>query len=99
MYIYFDFDFLVVWSISLSFCEVVRFSEDILFVDLVMKLFNDSVKFLFNVLSFRLVEGENIGFVLLVNFRFVFCIEYRFFDDIDRCKVWLLLREGWDIEK
>lgn len=99
MYTYFDLDLLAAWSISLSLCEAVRPSEDILFVDPVMKLSNDPVKLPLNASPLRPVEGENIGPASLANLRSALCTEYRLPDDTDRCKAWLSLREGWDTEK
>lgn len=99
MYTYFDLDLLAAWSISLSLCEAVRPSEDILFVDPVMKLSNDPVKLPLNASPLRPAEGENIGPASLANLRSALCTEYRLPDDTDRCKAWLSLREGWDTEK
>lgn len=99
MYTYFDLDLLAAWSISLSLCEAVLPSEDILFVDPVMKLSNDPVKLPLNASPLRPAEGENIGPASLANLRSALCTEYRLPDDTDRCKAWLSLREGWDTEK
>lgn len=99
MYTYFDLDLLAAWSISLSLCEAVRPSEDILFVDPVMKLSNDPVKLPLNASPLRPAEGENIGPASLANLRSALCTEYRLPDDTDRCKAWLSLTEGWDTEK
>lgn len=99
MYTYFDLDLLAAWSISLSLCEAVRPSEDILFVDPVMKLSNDPVKLPLNASPLRPAEGENMGPASLANLRSALCTEYRLPDDTDRCKAWLSLREGWDTEK
>lgn len=99
MYTYFDLDLLAAWSISLSLCEAVRPSEDILFVDPVMKLSNDPVKLPLNASPLRPVEGENIGPASLANLRSALCTEYRLPDDTDRCNAWLSLREGWDTVK
>lgn len=99
MYTYFDLDLLAAWSISLSLCEAVRPSEDILFVDPVMKLSNDPVKLPLNASPLRPAEGENMGPTSLANLRSALCTEYRLPDDTDRCKAWLSLREGWDTEK
>lgn len=86
MYTYFDLDLLAAWSISLSLCEAVRPSEDILFVDPVMKLSNDPVKLPLNASPLRPAEGENIGPASLANLRSALCTEYRLPDDTDRCK-------------
>lgn len=99
MYTYFDLDLLAAWSISLSLCEAVLPSEDILFVDPVMKLSNDPVKLPLNASPLRPAEGENIGPASLANLRSALCTEYRLPDDTDRCKAWLSLREGWDTVK
>lgn len=99
MYTYFDLDLLAAWSISLSLCEAVRPSEDILFVDPVMKLSNDPVKLPLNASPLRPAVGEKIGPASLANLRSALCTEYRLPEDTDRCKAWLSLREGWDTEK
>lgn len=99
MYTYFDLDLLAAWSISLSLCEAVRPSEDILFVDPVMKLSNDPVKLPLNASPLRPAEGENIGPASLANLKSALCTEYRLPDDTDRCNAWLSLREGWDTVK
>lgn len=99
MYTYFDLDLLAAWSISLSLCEAVLPSEDILFVDPVMKLSNDPVKLPLNASPLRPAEGENIGPASLANLRSALCTEYRLPDDTDQCKAWLSLSEGWDTVK